>query len=90
MRVKRMPFECRGRPSASIACSRTTSAAAWIYAGGPHHTVFSQAVNSEHIEDFAEMVGVECLRIDGQTRISAIKNELRWNEAYYGGGRGRS
>ena len=34
-----------------------TAAAAWIYAGGPHHTVFSQAATSEQIEDFAEMVG---------------------------------
>ena len=45
-----------------------TAAAAWIYAGGPHHTVFSQALTSEPIEDFAEMVGVECLRIDQRHR----------------------
>jgi len=32
----------------------------------------------------AEMVGVECLRIDAQTRIGDIKNQLRWNEAFYG------
>jgi L-arabinose isomerase len=61
-----------------------TAAAAWIYAGGPHHMVLSQALTSENIEDFAEMVGVECLRIDGETRLSDIKNQLRWNEAYYG------
>ena len=63
-----------------------TAAAAWIYAGGPHHTVFSQALTSEPIEDFAEMVEVECLRIDGQTQISEIKNQLRWNQAFYGAG----
>jgi len=63
-----------------------TAAAAWIYAGGPHHTVFSQALSSEPIEDFAEMVEVECLRIDGQTQISEIKNQLRWNQAFYGAG----
>ena len=61
-----------------------TAAAAWIYAGGPHHMVFSQALTCEPIEDFAEMVGVECLRIDGQTRLGEIKNQLRWNEAFYG------
>ncbi len=61
-----------------------TAAAAWIHAGGPHHTVLSQAVSSEQIEDFAEIFGIECLKIDGQSRVSDIKNQLRWNEAYYG------
>jgi L-arabinose isomerase len=63
-----------------------TAAAAWIYAGGPHHFAFSQALTGEHIDDFAEMVGVECLRIDGQTRISDFKDRLRWNQAFYSGG----
>ena len=62
-----------------------TAAAAWIYAGGPHHTVLSQAVTSEQIEDFAEILGIECLKIDAESRVGDIKNELRWNEAYYGG-----
>jgi L-arabinose isomerase len=60
-----------------------TAAAAWIYAGGPHHMVLSQALTCEHIEDFAEMAGVECLRIDAETRLGEIKNQLRWNEAFY-------
>jgi L-arabinose isomerase len=50
-----------------------TAAAAWIYAGGPHHTVFSQAATAEHIEDFAEMVGLECLFIDAETRLREFK-----------------
>lgn len=61
-----------------------TAAAAWIHSGAPHHFVYSQALTSEHIEDFAEMVGVECLRIDQQTQLRDIKNELRWNQACYG------
>jgi L-arabinose isomerase len=64
-----------------------TAAAAWIYAGGPHHTVFSQAVTSEHIEDFAEMVGIECLFIDQQTRLREFKHQLVWNRALNGAGR---
>ena len=36
-----------------------TAAAAWIYAGGAHHTGFSQALTAEHLEDFAEMAGIE-------------------------------
>jgi len=62
-----------------------TAAACWIHAGGPHHTVLSQAVDAEQIEDFAEMLGVECLKIDAQSSTSCVKNHLRWNEAYYGG-----
>ncbi len=61
-----------------------TAAAAWIYAGGPHHTVFSQAVGTEMVEDFAEMFGLECVVIDRQTRLREFKNQLRWNQAYYG------
>jgi len=60
-----------------------TAAAAWIYAGGPHHTAFSQALGSEPVADLAEMLGIECLRIDGQTRLEDFKNQLRWNEAAY-------
>jgi len=54
-----------------------TAAAAWIYAGGPHHTVLSHAATSEQIEDFAEMAGVECLVIDGQTQLREFKRQLR-------------
>jgi L-arabinose isomerase len=60
-----------------------TAAAAWILAGGPHHTSFSQALTAEHLEDFAEMAGLEFLRIGGDTTVSEFKNQLRWNEAYY-------
>ncbi len=62
-----------------------TAAAAWIYAGGPHHTVLSQAVTTEQIEDFAEILDIECLKIDSRSQVGDIKNQLRWNEAYYGG-----
>ncbi len=58
-------------------------AAAWIQAGGAHHTVFSQALTLEHISDFCEMAGVECLLIDKTTELRAFKNELRWNDAAY-------
>lgn len=58
-------------------------AAAWIYAGGAHHTAFSQSVSAEYIEDFAEMAGTEFLHIGKDTRLSEFKNTLRWNEIYY-------
>ena len=67
----------------ALKAASTAAAASWIYAGGPHHTVFSQALPNEPIEDLAEMLAVECVRIDGRTQLSDTKNQLRWNQAYY-------
>jgi L-arabinose isomerase len=65
------------RPSLKIA------AAAWIYAGGAHHTSFSYDVTSEHLQEFAEIAGIEMLVIDEHTRLPEFKKELRWNDMYY-------
>jgi len=60
-----------------------TGAAAWIMAGGAHHTGFSTSINAEYLEDFANMMGVECLLIGEKFDLPSFKNELRWNELYY-------
>lgn len=60
-----------------------TAAAAWILAGGAHHTGFSKALTAEYLEDFAEMAGIEFLLIGRETKIPEFKKELRWNEVYY-------
>jgi L-arabinose isomerase len=60
-----------------------TAAEAWLVAGGPHHTVFSAALDSEVLVDFAEIAGVELLMIDADTRMRDFRNELRWNQAYH-------
>ncbi len=60
-----------------------TAAAAWIYAGGAHHTGFSQAVSAKQMEMFADMAGIEYLCIGAETTVEQIKNHLRWNEAYF-------
>ena len=56
---------------------------AWIFAGGAHHTCYSQNITSEYLEDFAEMAGIEFVKIDNNTLLQQFKNELRWNEIYY-------
>ncbi len=61
-----------------------TAVTAWIYAGGAHHTGFSQAVTTEMLEDFAGMAGVELAIIDRDTTLRQFKKELNWNEIYYG------
>ncbi len=60
-----------------------TAVTAWILAGGAHHTVFSQSITTEYLEDFAEIAGIEMLVIDKTTTVSDFKKELRWNELYY-------
>jgi L-arabinose isomerase len=65
------------RPSLKVA------AAAWIYAGGAHHTAFSYAVTTEQLRDLAEMANLEFLLIDEHTDLEDFKNSLRWNDVYY-------
>jgi L-arabinose isomerase len=65
------------RPSLKVA------AEAWIYAGGAHHTSFSYSVTAEHLQDFADIAGIEFLLIDEDTRVNEFKKELRWNDLYY-------
>ena len=60
-----------------------TGCAAWIYAGGAHHTCYSQNLTSEHLQDFADIAGIECVLIGKNTNLLQFRNELRWNEMYY-------
>lgn len=60
-----------------------TGCAAWILAGGAHHTGYSQNLTSEHMADFADMAGIECVLIGKNTDLRQLKNELKWSEAYY-------
>jgi L-arabinose isomerase len=73
--VARAVWGCR--PDFKTAC------AAWIFAGGAHHTGYSYAVTKEHLEDFATIAGIELLVIDADTRLSQFKQDLRTNEVYY-------
>jgi L-arabinose isomerase len=74
--VARALWKCR--PNFEDAC------AAWIYAGGAHHTGFSQAVTTEMLEDFAAIAGIEVVVIDADTKLRSFKQELLWNETAYG------
>jgi L-arabinose isomerase len=73
--VARAVWKCR--PDFKTAC------AAWILAGGAHHTGFSYAVTTEHMEDFAAMAGVELAVIDANTTLREFQQDLRANELYY-------
>jgi L-arabinose isomerase len=59
-----------------------TSAESQITAGGPHHTVLSTAVGTEHLVDFANLLVVELLIIDDSTSRRDFADRIRWNQAY--------
>jgi L-arabinose isomerase len=73
--VARAVWECR--PDFKTAC------AAWIYAGGAHHTGYSYSVTAEMLEDFATIAGIETVLIKDGTTLPALKQDLRNNEVYY-------
>ncbi|MBO5443846.1 MAG: L-arabinose isomerase [Muribaculaceae bacterium] len=58
-------------------------AGAWIMAGGTHHSCFSYDITPEYWEDYAEMAGIEMVRIDENTSMQEFKRELRYNDVYY-------
>jgi L-arabinose isomerase len=60
-----------------------TGAAAWIHAGGAHHTGFSTAIDKEYLEDFAGMLGIEYVLIGEKCDLENFRKELKWNEVYY-------
>ena len=53
---------------------------AWILAGGAHHTCYSQSLDAEYLQDFAELAGIESILIGNESQLTEIKKELRWNE----------
>jgi L-arabinose isomerase len=65
------------------APSLETSAEAWMLAGGSHHTVLTNSVSAETIEDFARMAKIELVVIDEETRMGEFRRELQWSAAYH-------
>jgi L-arabinose isomerase len=66
--VARAVWECL--PDFKTAC------AAWIYAGGAHHTGYSYAVTTEHLEDLAEIARIELVTINAETKLSDLRERL--------------
>jgi L-arabinose isomerase len=73
--VARAVWECQ--PDFKTAC------AAWIHAGGAHHTGYSYSVTTEMLEDFATIAGIETVVIGPDTTLPQLKQDLRTNEVYY-------
>jgi L-arabinose isomerase len=61
----------------------STSAESWLTAGGPHHTVLTQALDAETLRDLATMLQTELALIDASTTTVSFTDQLRWNAAYH-------
>ena len=78
--LKSLPVACAvWKPAPTLA----TSAEAWIYAGGSHHTVLSTSLDIETLNDFANIAQVEHLRISASTKSEEFHKEIKWNGAFY-------
>ena len=60
-----------------------TSAEAWIYAGGAHHSVLSYSLTADNMRDFAEIMGIEFIHIGENTNIEEFRKELFYNDVAY-------
>ncbi|GHV64271.1 L-arabinose isomerase [Bacteroidia bacterium] len=83
-------IEPKALPKLPVACALwkpqpnlEIGAGGWILAGGTHHSSFSYSLTVEHLEDYAEIAGIELLTIDNDTTISKLKFDLKVNEVYY-------
>jgi L-arabinose isomerase len=54
-----------------------TGAAAWLYAGGGHHTVVSTALTMDDIRLFARLTGTELVEIGTSTELNRFRSELK-------------
>ncbi|MDR1448726.1 MAG: L-arabinose isomerase [Propionibacteriaceae bacterium] len=78
-----MPCLPVGRAVWAPAPDFRTSAACWLTAGGPHHTVLTTATDAAIWTALAAQTGTELALIDKATTRAAFEKELRWNAAYH-------
>jgi L-arabinose isomerase len=62
----------------------STSAEAWILAGGAHHTVLSYQLTAEHMRDFCTIMGIEYLHIGEDTNIASFEKDLMISNFVWG------
>ena len=73
---KRMPKLPVARLMWRLKPDFKTGAAAWIYAGGGHHTVVSSALTMDDIRLFAKLTRTELVAIDSETDLRSLQKEL--------------
>ncbi len=73
---KEMPMLPVARIMWKLKPDHAVGAAAWIYAGGAHHTVVSTALTVEDVRLFAKLTDTEIVVIDENTDLNKLQSEL--------------
>ncbi len=57
---------------------------AWILSGGMHHSVISYDLTAGHMRDFAEIMGIEFIHINKDTKIEELREKLAIGDIIWG------
>jgi L-arabinose isomerase len=58
----------------------TTGLEAWLWSGGAHHTGYSTQIGSEHLQVYADLLGIEFVRIGRGTSLEQVRTQLAVQE----------
>lgn len=58
----------------------TTGVEAWLWSGGAHHTGYSTQLTSEHLQVYADLLGIEFVRIGRGTSLEQVRTQLAVQE----------
>ena len=58
----------------------TTGLEAWLWSGGAHHTGYSTQIGSEHLQVYADLLGIEFIRIGTGTSLEQVRTQLAVQE----------
>jgi len=58
----------------------TTGLEGWLWAGGAHHTGYSTQIGSEHLQVYADLTGIEFVRIGKGTTLEHVRAQLAVQE----------
>ncbi len=61
----------------------TEGVKAWLLAGGGHHSVLTYEWTAENFQDWAEMMGIECVVIGEKLDLEAMKQNLFLSDLAY-------
>ena len=58
----------------------TTGLEGWLWAGGAHHTGYSTQIGSEHLQVYADLLGIEFVRIGRGTTLEQVRTAIAVQE----------
>jgi L-arabinose isomerase len=58
----------------------TTGLEGWLWAGGAHHTGYSTQIGAEHLQVYADLLGLEYVRIGKGTSLEQVRTQLAVQE----------